>query len=162
MDVAGWWATAGEVEEDGQRLGWSEADVRAATFAWLEARRPAIQLLPNVAVPGEQQHSRVPTPLMRALSGGTALSTRELVPTELPVHPGMERYRPPRDLAHSGPHRCVRRPAVERDWWQQGPRDLVHSGPHRCVWRPAVERDWWQQGPRDLVHGGPHRCIWAS
>ena len=95
MDVAGWWAAAGEVREDGQRLGWSEADVETATFAWLEAKRPAIQLLPNVAVPGKHPESEAPTPLQRALPGGAALSTRELVPTVSLVHPGNERYRPP-------------------------------------------------------------------
>ena len=36
MDVAGWWASPGEVRADGHRLGWSEADVEAATFAWLD------------------------------------------------------------------------------------------------------------------------------
>ena len=93
--IAGWWAAAGEVREDGQRLGWSEADVETAAFAWLEAKRPAIQLLPNVAVPGKHPESEAPTPLQRALPGGAALSTRELVPTVSLVHPGNERYRPP-------------------------------------------------------------------
>ena len=94
MDVAGWWASSGEVGADGHGLSWSEADVEAATFAWLEARRPAVQLLPNVPVPGVPQPSRVPTPSTRAPPSGTTLSREELVPTEVSPHPDSERHRP--------------------------------------------------------------------
>ena len=103
MDVAGWWASSGEVRADGHRLGWSEADVEAATFAWLEARRPAVQLLPNVPVPVVPHQSEIPTSSTRAPLSGTTLSCEELVPTDVSPHPDAERYRPHlRKMVHSG------------------------------------------------------------
>ena len=94
VDVAGWWTSPGEVKPDGRRLGWSEADVEAATFAWLEARRPAVQLLPNVPVPVVPQPLKIPTSSTRAPPSGTTLSHKELVPTEVSPHPETERHRP--------------------------------------------------------------------
>ena len=60
-DLAGWWAGSEEAEADAGRLGWTEADRLGALFAWSEAKRPAIQRLPRIRIPGELPIAPGPT-----------------------------------------------------------------------------------------------------
>ena len=92
-DLAGWWAGPEEVEEDTQRLGWTEADRLGTVFALSEAKRPAVQRLPRVRVPGELPIAPGPTPVLALPHGPGELSLESLAPVaSRPL--GTDRYRP--------------------------------------------------------------------
>ena len=153
-DLAGWWAGLDEVEEDSLRLGWTEADRLGANFAWSEAKRPAVQRLPKVRVPGVVHTTQVPTPVLALPPGQGELSKESLAPVVSSAHPSTDRYRPILrqiylDLGSSGRFWDDFDPETYFDFLARAALRLEPSTISSCLAGWSAWKEWWfGQAPR--------------